>query len=107
DFRVRQIGGSVAALGAAALGVLALRPPGPVAVPFLLGAPILAFLVHEQRLAAASSAWQRSLFLELPVVAEQLALLLSAGWSLTSALNRLAARSSGATALDLQRVCLR
>ena len=40
-------------------------------------------------------------------VAEQLALLLAAGWSLTSALNRLAARGSGATALDLRRVCRR
>jgi tight adherence protein C len=106
-FRVRQVGYSVAGLGLAALVAIGLRLPVPVSVVFLVGGPVLAFLVHEQRLAAASARWQRSLFLELPVVAEQLALLLSAGWSLTSALNRLAARSSGSTASDLRRVCRR
>jgi Flp pilus assembly protein TadB len=70
----------------------------------LLGAPVLAFLVVEQRLATASKRWQRRLFLELPVVSEQLAMLLSAGFSLGSALNRLATRGRGACAQDLQRV---
>ena len=106
-FRVRQIGTSVAGLAAAALLALAIRPAMAVTLVFLLGGPTLAFLVQEQRLANESARWQRSLFLELPVVAEQLALLLSAGWSLTSALNRLAARGTGATAQDLRRVCLR
>jgi hypothetical protein len=106
-FRVRQIGSSVAGFGLAVLVAMALQPPVPVVLVLLIGGPVLAFLVQEQRLASESSRWQRSLFLEIPVVAEQLALLLSAGWSLTSALNRLAARSSGATALDLRRVCLR
>jgi tight adherence protein C len=106
-FRVRQIGSSVAGFGLAVLVAMALRPPVPVVLVLLIGGPVLAFLVQEQRLASESSRWQRSLFLEIPVVAEQLALLLSAGWSLTSALNRLAARSSGATALDLRRACLR
>ena len=44
---------------------------------------------------------------ELPVVAEQLAMLLSAGYSLGAALNRLAARGRGAAATDLTRVCAR
>lgn len=106
-FRVRQVGWAVAGFGAAALLAVALRLPAPVATAFLLGGPMLGFLLHEQRLAEASGRWQRSLFLELPVVAEQLALLLSAGWSLTSALQRLADRGSGATARDLRRTCLR
>jgi pilus assembly protein TadC len=106
-FRVRQVGWSVAGVVGGVLVAAALRPPVPVTLVFLLGGPALAFLVQEQRLAAESARWQRALFLELPVVAEQLALLLSAGWSLTSALNRLAARSSGATAHDLRRVCQR
>jgi len=106
-FRVRQVGWSVAGLGVAALLSIALRLPPMIALAFLLGGPVVAFLVQEQRLALESQRWQRRLFLELPVVAEQLALLLSAGWSLTSALNRLAARSSGATGRDLQRVCWR
>jgi tight adherence protein C len=106
-FRVRQVGWSIAGLGGAALVAIALRLPGLVATAFLLGAPIVAFLVQEQRLAIQSQRWQRRLFLELPVVAEQLALLLSAGWSLGAALNRLAERSCGATGRDLERVCRR
>jgi tight adherence protein C len=104
-FRVRQVGWAVAGLAAGSLVSLALGLPAPAALGVLLGAPVLAFLVQEQRLAAESARWQRRVFLELPVVAEQLALLLAAGWSLTSALNRIAQRSRGAVALDLQRVC--
>lgn len=106
-FRVRQVGWAVAGFGGAAVLSMALSLPVPVATAFLLGGPMLGFLLHEQRLAEASGRWQRALFLELPVVAEQLALLLSAGWSLTSALQRLAERGSGATARDLQRTCRR
>ena len=106
-FRVRQIGTSVIGFLVAGVVTLGLGPALPVALAFLAGGPVLAFLLQEQRLAAESTRWQRSLFLELPVVAEQLALLLSAGWSLTSALNRVAGRGSGATARDLRRVCQR
>ena len=106
-FRVRQVGWSVAGLAFGALAAVAVQPPPLVALAFLLGGPVVAFLVQEQRLALASQQWQRRLFLELPVVAEQLALLLSAGWSLTASLNRIAARSGGAAGRDLQRVCQR
>ena len=106
-FRVRQVGYSIAGFGAGALVVLAVRPNPVVGLAFVLGGPALAFLVQEQKVAAASQRWQRQLFLELPVVAEQLALLLSAGFSLTAALNRLSQRSSGSCAADLRRVCLR
>jgi Flp pilus assembly protein TadB len=70
----------------------------------VLSAPLLTFLVIEQGVAAASSARQRRLFLELPVLAEQLAMLLSAGYSLGAALSRLATRGTGACAEDLRRV---
>ena len=106
-FRVRQLGTSVAVFGVAALVVLTLRPLLPLALMMVVGAPALTFLVQEQRVASASQRWQRRLFLELPVVVEQLALLLSAGYSLTSALNRLAGRSAGACGADLRRVCAR
>jgi len=104
-FRVRQVGWSVAAFGVGAVLAAGLGLPGPVGVLLVLGAPALSFLVLEQQLAARSARWQRHLFLELPVVAEQLALLLAAGWSLTAALHRLADRGSGSVAADLQRVC--
>ena len=107
DVRVRQLGASVAGFGAAALVVVALGPPAPVAVLLVFAGPALAFLVQEQRVAVASQRWQRRLFLELPVVAEQLALLLSAGYSLTSALDRLSRRSTGVCGADLRRVCAR
>lgn len=103
-FRVRQVGWSVAGFGVAALAALALRLPPLVGLGVVLGGPALAFLAQEQRIAAASASWQRRLFLELPVVAEQLALLLSAGWSLGSALHRVAGRGTGAVAADLRRV---
>jgi Flp pilus assembly protein TadB len=44
-------------------------------------------------------------FLELPVVIEQLAMLVSAGYSIGSALQRLAERGTGECAGDLDRVC--
>jgi len=106
-FRVRQVGFAIVGLLAASVIGFGLQLSFGVALVFVIGGPVLGFLVQEQRLAAESARWQRSVFLELPVVSEQLALLLSAGWSLTSALNRVASRGSGATARDLRRVCLR
>src|SRR5690606_4504462 len=103
-FRVRQlawmvvglVGGGVLAVGAG-LG-------GPLALAFVAGGPVLAFLLVEQRLATASARWQRRIELELPVVAEQLGMLLGAGYSLGSALGRLATRGAGACGRDLGRV---
>ena len=104
-FRVRQIGWATAALAGGVALTAAFRPPPPAALLFVFGAPVLACLVIEQRLASASASWQRRVFLELPVVAEQLAMLLSAGYSLGAALNRLAERGTGLCAADLHIVC--
>jgi tight adherence protein C len=106
-FRVRQVGYCVGGFGVGALVTLALQLGPLLTLLFLLGSPVLAFLLTEQRLASASERWQRDLFLELPVVAEQLGMLLAAGWSLTSGLNRLASRGTGVMARDLERVCRR
>jgi Flp pilus assembly protein TadB len=95
------------AIGVAGLVVVAARPPAVASALFVLGAPLLAFLGMEQQLARESKARQRRLFLELPVFAEQLAMLLSAGFSLGAALTRLSSRGSGATAEDLRRVVSR
>ena len=104
-FRVRQVGWSIAGFGTGALLTIALRPPLPVALRLIFSGPLLGFLVPEQQVASASDAWRRRLTLELPVVAEQLAMLLSSGYSLGAALNRLAARGGGNVAKDLTRVC--
>jgi Flp pilus assembly protein TadB len=104
EFRVRQLGwiGVGFASGAAVAAVL--QVPGTVALLLVLAAPLLAFLVVEQQLANASDRWKRHIVLELPVVAEQLGMLLGAGYSLSSALDRLAQRGTGACGRDLARV---
>jgi Flp pilus assembly protein TadB len=106
-FRIRQVGYALAGFAVASLITIAFRPPVPIALLFLLGGPLLAFLLLEQQLATASKAWQRRVFLELPVVSEQLAMLMSAGYSLTAAMNRVATRGRGACARDLARVLAR
>jgi hypothetical protein len=106
-FRIRQLGASIAALLCAGVLDLALQPPLVVGVLLLFGVPLLAFLTLEQQVASQSAAWQRRVFLELPVVAEQLAMLLSSGYSLGAALNRLSQRGKGACAEDLRRVMSR
>jgi len=103
-YRIRQLGAAVSALAVAGLIDLAAQPPLVVALFLLLGSPMLAYLLLEQQVAAQSAAWQRRVFLELPVVSEQLAMLLSSGYSLGSALNRIAQRGKGASAEDLRRV---
>jgi tight adherence protein C len=103
-FRVRQFGWVVVGFAVGALLALTLRLPLGFALLFASGGPLLAFLVVEQQLAVASQRWQRRVFLELPIVAEQLAMLLAAGFSLTSALTRIAERGHGAVARDLARV---
>ncbi len=104
-FRVRQLGLAAAALGVGAAVAAAVRPPATMTLVLVLGSPALAFVIVEQQAAAASARWQRHLRLELPVVAEQLGMLLSAGYSLGAALSRLADRGTGAVAADLRRVC--
>jgi tight adherence protein C len=104
-FRTRQLGWSMAAFGVGCIVSVALRIDALLALLVIFGLPLLAFLVLEQQVQAASTQWQRRLFLELPVVTEQLGMLLSAGYSLGAALNRLGSRSSGACGTDLRVVC--
>lgn len=106
-FRVRQLGWAHGVLGVAVLFTLAVRPPAILGVLLVLGGPMLAFLVLEQQVASRSDQWKRSLYLEMPVVAEQIGMLLGAGWSLFGAIDRVASRGEGAVAQDLRRVVSR
>ncbi|HEY5153267.1 MAG TPA: type II secretion system F family protein [Acidimicrobiales bacterium] len=106
-FRSRQLGASVAALGVAAVVALLLRPPPVLGLLTLMGLPLLSFLLLEQQAIVEARSRQRRLLLELPVVTEQLGMLIGAGYSLGGALNRLADRGSGACATDLTHVCAR
>lgn len=103
-YRVRQLGWSAAALVVAAAIATAAATPVPLSVLLVGGGPLLVFLVVEQGLARASERWQRTTEAELPVVSEQLAMLLNAGYSLGSALGRLAGRGRGCVATDLADV---
>jgi tight adherence protein C len=105
EFRVRQLGWSAAGLGIGVVLAAVAQPALPVTVLFVAGGALLAFLLVEQRLATESARRQRQVFLELPVLSEQLGMLLGAGYSLGAALNRLAARGTGACARDLAGVC--
>jgi tight adherence protein C len=95
-FRVRQLAWSLAGLVGGAVLAVAAGLTSVLALLFVLGGAVLAFLLVEQRLAGESARWQRRIFLELPVVAEQLGMLLGAGYSLGAALSRLAGKDAGA-----------
>lgn len=103
-FRVRQLAWALGGVVLAGLVAMGAGLSGLVALAFVLGGPVLAFLLVEQQLASESARWQRRIFLELPVVAEQLGMLLGAGYSLGAAVTRLAARGTGACGQDLGRV---
>ncbi len=106
-FRLRQVGLSTVALISALVISFAASLPLKVVAFLLVAAPALTFLIIEQQLAKKSEVWQRRLFLEAPIVAEQLAMLLSAGHSLGGALQQASRRGDGAVAQDLAGVMLR
>jgi tight adherence protein C len=106
-YRVRQLTVAGVAFVAAVPCCIAVSAPAALTLLCLLGAPLLAFLVMEQRVASASATRQRRLLAELPVLSEQLGMLLGAGFSLGSALQRLASRGSGVCSEDLTVVCAR
>jgi Flp pilus assembly protein TadB len=105
SFRMRQLGWAAAGFLFGALVAVGTNAAAPITLLLVAGAPVLVFLALEQQLASTSEARKRRLFLELPVVSEQLGMLLGAGYSLGGALNRLAVRGSGVCSEDLTGVC--
>ena len=106
-FRVRQVSHVVVSLLVSGALALWLRPSAPLTLVLLVGAPTLTLLLHEHAVARAGEQRLQRLGAELPVLAEQLGLLVSAGYSVTGALTRLAGRSQGVAATELQHVLLR
>lgn len=106
-YRLRQAGWASVALVAATLVAVAAGLPAVVATAAVLGAPVLAFLVLEQRATSASERWQQRVLLELPVIIEQLGTLLASGYSVGAAVNRIGARNGGRCAADLAWVARR
>ena len=104
EFRLRQAGWIAGSTALAIVVVILVSPPAPAILLAVVGTPLLVFLLVESALSRRSDRWKRSVLLELPVVSEQLGMLLSAGYSMGASLARLANRSSGCVAVDLQRV---
>jgi tight adherence protein C len=107
EFRLRQIGVTAAVLGLSVSVALVVTIPVVMTALLLVGAPVAAFLSIEQQLSMQSNRWKRRLFLEAPVIADQIAMHLASGASLANALTRITQRGSGAIATDLQQVLLR
>lgn len=93
--RVTQFAQSGAALLGTAVLVTFARLPGPVLVAAPLGAAAMTYLLIEQRHLRRSAEVQRRIRLELPVVIEQLGMLLGSGHSLGGAVARIGVRGSG------------
>jgi tight adherence protein C len=107
EFRLRQLVHSLCGLAVGAGIATLVRPGALVSILLVAGLPLLAALVDEQRLASRIGDRRAALRLELPVVAEQLGVLIDAGWSLPAAVQRIAVRGRGVAAADLRQVSLR
>lgn len=107
DFRLRQLGWAATGLVASVALAALTRPPGALMLLIVIAGPALGFLIVEQQLMSESDKRKRRLFLELPVLSEQLGMLLSAGYSLGAAVHRLASRGRGVSGQDLGRVVRR
>ena len=96
-FRVRQLGWAHGRVRRPARWPLAAAACPPALGLLFVARRAAARLpaCSSSRSAAASARWQRRLFLELPVVSEQIGMLLSAGYSLGAALNRVWPRGPG------------
>ena len=106
-FRVRQVGWSATAFGLAVIISVVTGLNTLFAIGAVIGTPMLAFLILEQQAISASVRWQRRVRMELPVLTEQIGMLLAAGWSLGGALARMSERGTGICATDLERVMAR
>lgn len=104
QYRLKQFTFCLLTALAGVVAAVGLRAPVPLALLFILGSPTLAFLVLEQQVATAVKRRQQRTFDELPLVLEQLAMLLGAGYSIGSALHRVGERLDGTIAEDLRRV---
>ena len=103
-FRMRQLGWAMAAAVTAAGAGAATGLPAGVVLAGMPMAALGAYGLTEWFLSRNCRRCEEHRVLELPVVAEQLAMLVAAGHSLGSALSRIASRGRGVVAMDIGRV---
>jgi tight adherence protein C len=102
--RLQQVASTVAGLAVGLVVAALASPPVALGLIVVVGPAALGFLLVEQRVTAASDEWKRRVSDELPVVTEQLAMLLGAGYAVGPALGRIAERGQGACAIDFRRI---
>jgi Flp pilus assembly protein TadB len=105
--RLQQVGWTIAGLAAGIILSALAGPPPVLGVVVTLGSAALGFLLVEHRITAASDQWKHRVADELPVVTEQLAMLLGAGYAVGPAVARIAERGQGACAIDFRRIAAR
>ncbi|MFV0317951.1 MAG: type II secretion system F family protein [Microthrixaceae bacterium] len=106
EFRLTQFLRALLSLAAALMVMVWLQPPAGIWVMALIGVPLLVVLAGEQQLETAIEGRSARLEAELPVMSEQMAVLLASGMSLGATLERICARGHGAVAQDLREVQL-
>jgi len=104
EVRLQQGAWAIGALLGCGAIVLVLPIPALLGFGLVVASPVLAVLIAEDRLLRAVRRRQERVLRELPIVDEQLGMLLGAGYSLSGALERVANRGGGAVAEDLRRV---
>lgn len=107
QFRVRQSGWALIATCLALLFSIVTKLPIALTAILCVSGTLLAFLLSEWNLLRKCAQWQHATKLEIPIVAEQIGMLLSAGHSMSSAIQRVAQRANGTVAKDLRLVSLR
>ena len=103
-FRVRQVGVSVGAGMGVVVIAGALGLPGTVLTACAIATPAITFALVDELLSVRARQEQRRRRNELPVVTEQLGMLIATGYSVPAALNRLGDRGHGRVSRDLRRV---
>lgn len=104
DFRLRQMAFGVLSLIISAVLWVMLPVPLVLGSAILVALPTIAVLAVEQWLNHRIDRRTERLGTELPVIIEQLGMLVSAGYSLTSAVAHIAVRGSGVVASDFVTV---
>ncbi|MEM9035192.1 MAG: type II secretion system F family protein [Actinomycetota bacterium] len=103
-FRLRQLATAVAALLVVAAIAATAGASGLLVSGSAIATGLLAFLAVDEALSQRARREQRRRRDELPVVAEQLGMLIATGYSLPAAIGRLGERGRGRTSDDLRRV---
>lgn len=103
-FRMRQLGWAMAAAAGTAGVVAATRLSAGVVLIAMPAGALAAYGLTESALGRRCRRCEARRALELPVVAEQLAMLVAAGHSLGSAIARISTRGHGVIATDLSLV---